>query len=173
MVHDTSTVEMATKLLLSFQASTQTRLPMTPSVLPLLLHRRRATTVSMLQQQLRVGLLARVTSAGAGGVPNDANQVNRSQSADEFYSRFLGRLPTASAEFETVQAQMARWFSSGLQPTLVTGTFDYIHSEFDLDREDERPVCMVQQCQRRQARQAPGMTAHQRSPLMYAETHNL
>jgi TonB-dependent receptor len=70
--------------------------------------------------------------AGADGIPNNENQVNRPQSADEFYS-IPRNIAYSVSEFETTRTNaqvVLQW-----APTdTLTGTLDYIHSEFDLDK---------------------------------------
>ena len=107
--------------------------------------------------------------AGSGGVPDDANQVNRSQSADEFYS-VPRNIAYSISEFETVRTNgqvILQW-----APTdTVTGTIDYIYSEFDLDRKmSDLSAWFNNSAAASQA--STWNDGDQRSPLIYSETHN-
>ena len=69
--------------------------------------------------------------SGANGIPNDENQVNRPQSADEFYS-IPQQVAYAINEYESVRKNgqlVLQWAPSDA----VTATVDYVRSELDLE----------------------------------------
>jgi len=107
--------------------------------------------------------------SGAGGIPNDANQVNRSQSADEF-SSIPQQIAYSIAEYETTRTNgqvVLQW-----APTeTLTGTLDYIHSEFDLDRKMSDLSAWFSNASA-SSQSSTWNDGAQRTPLMYAETHN-
>ena len=70
--------------------------------------------------------------SGANGIPNDENQVNRPQSADEFYS-IPQQVAYSINEYESVRKNgqlVLQWAPSDA----ITATVDYVHSELDLER---------------------------------------
>ena len=107
--------------------------------------------------------------SGAGGIPNDANQVNRSQSADEF-SSIPQQIAYSIAEYETTRTNgqvVLQW-----APTeTLTGTLDYIHSEFDLDKKMSDLSAWFSNASA-SSQSSTWNDGAQRTPLMYAETHN-
>jgi len=107
--------------------------------------------------------------SGAGGIPNDANQVNRSQSADEF-SSIPQQVAYSIAEYETTRTNgqvVLQW-----APTeTLTGTLDYIHSEFDLDKKMSDLSAWFSNASA-SSQSSTWNDGAQRTPLMYAETHN-
>ena len=107
--------------------------------------------------------------SGAGGIPNDANQVNRSQSADEF-SSIPQQIAYSIAEYETTRTNgqvVLQW-----APTeTLTGTLDYIHSEHDLDKKMSDLSAWFSNASA-SSQSSTWNDGAQRSPLMYAETHN-
>ncbi len=105
--------------------------------------------------------------AGADGIPNNENQVNRPQSDDEFYSipRQIGYSVT---EFETTRTNgqvVLQWAPSDT----VTGTLDYIHSEFDLDRKMSDLSAWFDNASSVD-QSSTWNDGSQRSPLIYTET---
>ena len=107
--------------------------------------------------------------AGAGGIPNDANQVNRSQSADEF-SSIPQQIAYSISEYETVRTNgqvVLQWAPSDT----VTGTIDYIYSEFDLDKKMSDLSAWFSNASA-VSQASTWNDGAQRSPLMYSETHN-
>lgn len=106
---------------------------------------------------------------GAGGIPNDANQVNRSQSADEF-SSIPQQIAYSVSEYETVRTNgqvVLQWAPSDT----VTGTIDYIYSEFDLDKKMSDLSAWFSNASA-VSQASLWNDGQQRSPLMYSETHN-
>lgn len=107
--------------------------------------------------------------AGAGGIPNDENQVNRSQSADEF-SSIPQQIAYSISEYETVRTNgqvVLQWAPSDT----VTGTIDYIYSEFDLDKKMSDLSAWFSNASA-SSQASTWNDGEQRSPLMYSETHN-
>lgn len=107
--------------------------------------------------------------AGAGGIPNDENQVNRSQSADEF-SSIPQQIAYSISEYETVRTNgqvVLQWAPSDA----VTGTIDYIYSEFDLDKKMSDLSAWFSNASA-SSQASTWNDGEQRSPLMYSETHN-
>ena len=107
--------------------------------------------------------------AGSGGVPNDENQVNRSQSADEFYS-IPQQISYSVSEFESTRTNgqvVLQW-----APTdTVTATVDYVRSEHDLDKKmSDLSAWFENSAALGQA--STWNDGAQRSPLMYSETQN-
>jgi len=107
--------------------------------------------------------------SGSGGIPDDENQVNRSTSADEFYSipREI-RYQISEYESKRVNGQLVLQWA----PTdTVTATLDYIHSEMDLNHTMSDLSAWFDNAS------SPSQATlwndgAQRSPLMYSETHN-
>ena len=107
--------------------------------------------------------------AGARGVPNDANQVNRSSSDAEFYS-IPQQIAYAINEYESkrINGQLVLQWA----PTdTVTGTLDYIHSELDLDHTMSDMSAWFSNANA-SSQTSLWNDGEQRSPLMYSETHN-
>ena len=107
--------------------------------------------------------------SGADGIPNDDNQVNRPQSADEFYSipRQIGYSVT---EFETTRTNgqvVLQWAPSDT----VTGTLDYVHSEFDLDRKMSDLSAWFDNASS-VSQSSTWDDGSQRTPLIYSEVTN-
>jgi TonB-dependent receptor len=107
--------------------------------------------------------------SGAGGIPNDDNQINRSQSADEF-SSIPQQIAYSISEYETTRTNgqvVLQW-----APTdTLTGTLDFIHSEFDLDKKMSDLSAWFSNASA-VSQSSEWNDGAQRSPLMYAETHN-
>jgi len=107
--------------------------------------------------------------SGAGGIPDNANQVNRSLSADEFYS-IPQQIAYAINEYESkrINGQLVlQWAPSDT----VTGTLDYIHSELDLDHTMSDMSAWFSNSNA-SSQASLWNDGEQRSPLMYSETHN-
>lgn len=107
--------------------------------------------------------------SGSGGIPNDDNQINRSQSADEF-SSIPQQIAYSISEYETTRTNgqvVLQW-----APTdTLTGTLDFIHSEFDLDKKMSDLSAWFSNASAA-SQSSEWNDGAQRSPLMYAETHN-
>jgi len=107
--------------------------------------------------------------SGARGVPNDANQVNRSTSDAEFYS-IPQQLAYAISEYESkrINGQLVLQWA----PTdTITGTLDYIHSELDLDHTMSDMSAWFSNANA-SSQTSLWNDGEQRSPLMYSETHD-
>ena len=105
--------------------------------------------------------------SGAGGIPDNANQVNRSLSADEFYS-IPQQIAYAINEYESkrINGQLVlQWAPSDT----VTGTLDYIHSELDLDHTMSDMSAWFSNSNA-SSQASLWNDGEQRSPLMYSET---
>jgi len=107
--------------------------------------------------------------SGAGGVPNDESQVNRSQSADEFYS-IPQQIAYSVTEYEATRTNgqvVLQW-----APTdTVTASVDYIRSEFDLDAKMSDLSAWFSNASAA-SQSSTWNDGAQRSPLIYSETHN-
>jgi TonB-dependent receptor len=107
--------------------------------------------------------------SGARGVPNDANQVNRSTSDAEFYS-IPQQLAYSMSEYESKRMNgqlVLQW-----APTdTITGTLDYIHSEHDLDQTMSDMSAWFSNANA-SSQTSLWNDGEQRSPLMYSETHD-
>ena len=107
--------------------------------------------------------------SGARGVPNDANQVNRSTSDAEFYS-IPQQIAYAINEYESkrINGQLVLQWA----PTeTVTATLDYIHSELDLDHTMSDMSAWFSNSNA-SSQTSLWNDGEQRSPLMYSETHD-
>ncbi|ETN91793.1 catecholate siderophore receptor CirA [Gammaproteobacteria bacterium MOLA455] len=107
--------------------------------------------------------------AGANGIPNDENQVNRSTSDAEFYS-IPQQLAYAINEYESkrVNGQLVLQWA----PTdTITGTLDYIYSELDLDHTMSDMSAWFSNANA-SSQTSLWNDGEQRSPLMYSETHD-
>ena len=107
--------------------------------------------------------------SGARGVPNDANQVNRSTSDAEFYS-IPQQLAYSISEYESkrINGQLVLQWA----PTdTITGTLDYIHSELDLDHTMSDMSAWFSNANA-SSQTSLWNDGEQRSPLMYSETHD-
>ena len=107
--------------------------------------------------------------SGARGVPNDANQVNRSTSDAEFYS-IPQQIAYAINEYESkrINGQLVLQWA----PTdRITGTLDYIHSELDLDHTMSDMSAWFSNANA-SSQTSLWNDGEQRSPLMYSETHD-
>ena len=107
--------------------------------------------------------------SGAGGIPNDENQVNRSNSADEFYS-IPQQIAYAINEYESKRTNgqlVLQW-----APTeTVTASVDFIHSELQLGHTMSDLSAWFSNSAA-VSQSSLWNDGPQRSPLMYAETHN-
>ena len=107
--------------------------------------------------------------AGANGIPNDENQVNRSTSDAEFYS-IPQQVAYAINEYESkrVNGQLVLQWA----PTdTLTGTLDYIYSELDLDHTMSDMSAWFSNANA-SSQTSLWNDGEQRSPLMYSETHD-
>ena len=106
---------------------------------------------------------------GGGGIPDNENQVNRSTSADEFYS-IPQQIAYAINEYESTRTNgqlVLQWAPS----ETVTATVDYIVSELELDHTMSDLSAWFSNSAAA-SQESLWNDGPQRSPLMYAETHN-
>ena len=107
--------------------------------------------------------------SGARGIPNDANQVNRSTSDAEFYS-IPQQIAYSMSEYESKRLNgqlVLQW-----APTeTITGTLDFIHSEHDLDQTMSDMSAWFSNANA-SSQTSLWNDGEQRSPLMYSETHD-